>query len=261
MKIHDSLRQECMPEMVYSICKLAGSKVYDKDEIKRLITLNSSELQTYNKVYRFAIESGFIIENADNKVIANFTDKELANFKNFRYAIFMDIFKNSNTVFTELAKWYLSQETDIFTNKSAQELSVVIPDYMFAGIEKDYVLGFRFWAVALGFAMLQKAGSGSTLVFATNQILQDWLTFAKPLKKRKAVLAKEFFDKLVNDCPLFGSCINENNINSALSMGLRVLHLNEVIELKYTTDSGDIWHLTNSISNPKTNNITEIIVR
>lgn len=264
MKIHDSLRQECMPEMVYSICKLVGSKQYDKNEIKRLITLGSSAKESsdqFNKVYRFAIECGFIIENDTDKVQTQLTKQQLSDFRSFRYAIFMDVFKDNASIFTGLCKWYLSQSSEIFTMKSAQDLAVEIPGYMFSGIEKDYVLGFRFWAVALGIAILQKAGSGATLVFATNQILTDWLNFAKPFKKDKTILAKDFFNTLSTECPVFDDCINGNDINLALSMGLRVLHQNKVIELGFTTDSGDVWHLTNSISNPKTNNITEIIVR
>lgn len=260
MNISDSLRKECMPEMVYSICKLAGSRAYDKDEVKRLITLNNNEVQAFHKVYRFAVECGFISEDTNNNVCVHFNSKELSSLRAFRFAVFDDVFKNSSTIFTSLAKWYLSQDSEIFTCKSAQELSVAILE-VFAGVEKDYVLGFRFWMVTLGLAMNQKAGAGSTLVFATNNVLFDWLEFSKPFKKGKHVLAKEFFAKLISDCPIFESCIHGNDINLAFSMGLRVLYLNGVIELKYTTDSGDIWHLTNSISYPKTNNITEIIVR
>ena len=264
MKIHDSLRQECMPEMVYSICKLAESKQYEKNELKRLITLGSStkeSIEQFNKIYRFSIESAFISESDDEMVQTQFTKQQLSDFRSFRYAVFMEVFQDNTAIFTGLCKWYLSQGTEIFTKKSAQDLGIEMPEYIFSGIDKEYVLGFRFWAVALGIAILQKAGSGATLVFATNQIIEDWLKFAKPFKKNTTILAKEFFNVLLSSCPVFTDCINGNDINCALSMGLRVLHQNNIINLGFTTDSGDIWHLTNSISNPKTNNITEIIVR
>ena len=159
----------------------------------------------------------------------------------------MNIYNNENTTFNELSKWFLSQNSDVFKYKSAQDLSIVIPNDMFSNIEKDYILGFRFWIVALGLGMLQKSGSGNMLVFSCNTILSEWLKNAKPFKKNQTIIMKDF--------------INGNNINLALSMGLRVLHINNIIELKYTTDSGNIWHLTNSLTNPATNNITEIIVR
>ncbi len=261
MKIHDSLRQECMPEMVYSICKLAGSKKYSKVELKKLITLDSTDVQTYNKAYRFAVECGFIKEDSSDIVISNFKKEELSDFKNFRYTIFMNIYNNENTTFNELSKWFLSQNSDVFKYKSAQDLSIVIPNDMFSNIEKDYILGFRFWIVALGLGMLQKSGSGNMLVFSCNTILSEWLKNAKPFKKNQTIIMKDFIKTLTEQCPVFSSCINGNNINLALSMGLRVLHINNIIELKYTTDSGNIWHLTNSLTNPATNNITEIIVR
>ena len=260
MKISDNLRHECMPEMVYSICKLAGNKSYSKNDLRRLITLDSDDLQIYNKVFRFSVECGFITEGVDDTVIVNFSKDQLASFRAFRYTIVMDIFKSSGTMFTALAKWYLSQSTDIFTYKSAQDLAVAIPNDIFSGIEKDYILGFRFWMAALGFGMFSKSGASEILVFATNNILLDWLSFEKPFKKGKPILSREFFGLLTQNCPAFSDCVSGNDINVALSMGLRVLHLNEVIKLKYTTDSGDIWHLSNSISNPHTNNITEIIV-
>lgn len=261
MRIADSLRQECMPEMIYSICKLVGSKSYSKDEIKRLISLDCEETSNFNKAYRFAIECEFVKENDDNKVKTNFSDKQLSSFVFFRYAIFEDVFTNSSTTFTSLAKWFLTQNTDVFTLKSAESFAAQIPNDMFAGVEKDYILGFRFWMTALGLGMFSKSGASDVLVFATNNILKNWVEISKPFKKGSHVLAKEFFERLQKDCPVFADCIKGNDINISLSLGLRVLHTNNLIELKYTTDSGDIWHLTNSISNPHTNNITEIIVR
>lgn len=261
MKIENSLRQECMPEMVYSLCKLVGSKAYPHEEIKRLITLDSNDVSEFNKVLRFAVECEFIGENSENKATTTFTPKELASFRTFSYAIFRDVFKNSKTRFNGLARWFLTQQTDIFTCKSAQELAVKIPVDQFPGVDNNYMLGFRFWMVSLGLGMFSKSGGSEVLVFATNNILLEWLAFEKPFKKRKPILAREFFERLIQDCPVFGDCIIGNEVNLALSMGLRVLHLNEVIELKNITDSGDIWHLTKSVSNPQTDNITEIIVR
>ena len=264
MNIANTLRQECMPEMIYAICKLAASKSYDKDELKRLITLGSHAKESsdqYNKVYNFAIACEFMSEdNIIGKVSVNFSNKELESFRSYRYAIFGDIFKKSNNMFTELARWYLTQDSDVFAIKSTGDFLRSIPQDL--GIRnEEFLLGFRFWMVSLGLATLQKSGAGSTLVFSTNNILLDFLQFYKPFKKGKTILAREFFQTLINECPVFQCCLSGNDVNLALSLGLRVLHINENIELKYTTDSGDIWHLTNSISNPKTNHITEIIVR
>jgi hypothetical protein len=261
MKIADSLRPECMPEIIYSICKLAGSNSYKKDEIKRYITLDCDSVQEYNKAFAFANECGFIKSAGDESVSTVFTPEQLSSFKNFRHAIFMNVFKGEPTMFNSLARWYLSQNSDIFGVKSAQDLAVMFPKEIFSGKEKDSALGFRFWMVALGLCMFSKTGNSLCLVFATNNAIQEWLEYEKPFKKNTTILAKDFFAKLKADCPVFESCIDGNQINLALSMGLRVLHLNGVIELKYVTDSGDIWHLVESISNPRTNKITEIIVR
>lgn len=261
MKIDNSLRQECMPEMVYSICKLAGYKSYTKQELKELITLNNSDSANYDKVYKFAFECGFISENNNGTIIPSFSEKELSCFRNFRYAIFCDIFENSNTTFTNLTRWYLGKGSEIFSVKSAEDFQIAIPGDQFGNVSKEYVLGFRFWLSSLGLATLQKSGGGKVAVFATNIILLDWIEFEKPFKKGKPILVKPFIMRLIQDCPAFSDCIFENNINLALSMGFRVLHQNGIIELKYIVDSVDIWHLTTSINSPKTNHISEIIVR
>lgn len=261
MKISDSLRQECMPEMIYSICKLVGNKSYKKNDVKKLITLDCTAVQEYNKAYKFACECGFIEETSDEKVLTVFSKDQLSSFRKFRYAIFSDIFKNEPTIFNLLAKWFLRQDSSIFEVKSAQDMAVIIPKDIFAGKEKDSVLGFRFWMVALGLGMFSKSGNANSLVFATNNAIVDWLEFDTPFKKNTPILAKDFIKRLITDCPVFEDCVSDNQINLALSMGLRVLHINNVIELRYVTDSGDIWHLVESISNPRTNKITEVIVR
>ena len=125
MKIADSLRQECMPEIIYSICKLVGSKSYKKDEIKTYITLNCNSVQEYNKAFAFANECGFIKSSGDEKVSTVFTKEQLASFRRFRHAIFMGIFKDEPTIFNSLARWYLGQKSDIFGVKSAQDLAVI----------------------------------------------------------------------------------------------------------------------------------------
>lgn len=261
MKIADGLRPECMPEIIYSICKLVGSNSYKKDEVKSYITLNCDSVQEYNKAFAFAAECGFIKVGGDERVTTEFTTEQLSSFRNFRHAIFMDVFNGEPTMFNSLARWYLSQGSDIFGVKTGQDLAVKFPKEIFSGKEKDAALAFRFWMVALGLCMFSKTGNSLAMVFATNNAIQDWLEFEKPFKRNTTILAKDFFDKLLADCPVFANCIEGNQVKLALSMGLRVLHLNGVIELKYVTDSGDIWHLVESISNPRTNKITEIIVR
>ena len=159
MKIADSLRQECMPEIIYTICKLVGSKSYKKDEIKSYITLNCDSVQEYNKAFAFANECGFISVGGDEKVTTVFTKEQLSSFRNFRHAIFMDIFKGEPTIFNSLAKWYLGQNSDVFGIKSAQDLAVKFPKEIFSGKEKDSALGFRFWMVALGLCMFSKTGN------------------------------------------------------------------------------------------------------
>jgi hypothetical protein len=250
-----------MPEMVYAVCRLAGSKPYTRDEMQKLITLGSNHTSVFNDVFRFSVDCGYISERPDGTYDVNFTKEQLSSFREFRYAICREIFRGEGTMFTALMRWFLSRNAEILTIKSAEDLAIAVPKELFPGVEKDYMLGFRFWAVALGFCMLHIASHISALVFAANHALLDWLEYEQLFKKGATVLARDFFGALIKSCPAFADCIRGNDIGLSLSMGLRVLHIGGMIELRYTTDSGDIWHLTDSISHPQTNNITEIIVR
>lgn len=258
MKIHDSLRQECMPEMVFVLCKLSANGSYTKEKLKKLITLDTDKTDNYNKVFRFAVECGFLTETPEGIIHCEFSTSQVSSFKNFRYAVFHEINKPDGTVFNTLAQWYLSQGLDILQLSADRDLTTwAIRADISANIDENIIHGFRFWMAAFGLVTSEKY----PLVFSTNVVMEEWLKQATPFAKNTPILARQFFDTLIREIPLFAGCISDNNLNVALSMGLRVLHLNKLIELKYTTDSGDTWHLTESISNPSTNHITEIIVR
>ncbi|MEI6820548.1 MAG: hypothetical protein WCL51_01340 [Bacteroidota bacterium] len=253
-----------MPEMVYIICKLAGAKdKYRKEEFKKLITLGHENTTAYDRVFKFSLDCNFIKLINGEKVSTDFTEEQLRNFNILRFTIADNIFKEKDTAFTLLVKWYLGQQSNVFSYKSAEELKNKIPREIEFGIniEKDFILGFRYWAVALGLATFQKAGAGSTLVFGCNNNICDWLKFKKPFESGKKIPVKMFINQLIIDSPQYLNTIKDNRIKQSLSMALRILNNQKIIELKYIPDTSDIWHLTNSIQYPETNMISEIIVR
>ena len=81
-------------------------------------------------------------------------------------------------------------------------------------------------------------------------------------KKNDVVKVKQFFKDLCSKHAEFQGLIDfnakDNKICDSLSLGLRLLHNTKLIELIYTPDSADIWHLVESFSHKIKFDITEI---
>lgn len=262
MKIADSLRHECMPEMVYSLCKMCQTSMERKD-LQRFITLgdnSKSSQDQFNNVLTFAIECGFIVEE-DGFLTSKFENDELDTFKVFRYAIFVEVLKNRNTKFTKMAEWFLQKgTTEIFSLDAASDLAARVNDEIALGIDKFFALGFRFWMVGLGLAAQQNYRK-SAIVFACHDILEQMI-IESSLDKNKPILAGTFMEYIVEKGEIFRVCISNNKINVGLSIALRVLRDSNIIELNYVNDSSDVWHLDESKFDVNNlNKFTEVIIR
>lgn len=273
MQISDSLRQECMPDMVYSLCKLA-LRENNKEDLQSLITLQSHEKDSISQflhVYKFALSCGFIEEDQNNKVITAFAPNELVSYRRFCYAVFSRVFLE-NTKFTQLAKWYLTCDlpkspepnTTIFTARSDSEFRPLIPRSI--KIDENYFNGFRFWMTALGLSGFYSPGSGIQgipLVFATHKALRMWLDYSNPFEKGSTVSATRFFNRLLDECPVFASAIDTRNhqISASLSSGLRVLQSAGIIDLFTVSDAADKWQLTNSAKYIRSNTISDLVIK
>lgn len=316
MKISNLLRQECMPEMVYILCKTAFRNKGTKTKLKDYLTLNDgqevSSNQSWNQfkfVFNFCLDSGFIFEDENLNVIANFDEKDLKNFRSFRYKIFLEInntFKKEreellkvkdqrrdelskeektefNSVFMDLAEWYLKMDTSVFSISKPEDFNINIPEEIYNNtmkkfndsenksgsegskeLSKDYVLGFYFWIEVMGLAHINDvAKKGRKTYFAVYEILKDWIEFSKPFPRGKSVVVREFIEVLVNKLPIFKSSFenSKQQIIFSMSSALRILDEVGYIELIYTKDSGENWQLHLSKVYQKNNFITEIKVK
>lgn len=261
MRIIDSLRQEHMPYMVFTLCRFVGSKKMKSDELMKYLTLNDSaenkkSRQNFNKVFSFAKDCGFVSEDLEGYIVTTFTKKELDSYRKFRYKVFEEVTYDLNTNFTGITKWLLSQDKSIF-NMGVDEFMANIPQKFTPS--KDYTRGYFFWAEALGLINIYKS-TNRKIYFAVQEILVDWLKFNKPFRKGEQVLCQVFINKLIDDCPIFNESFSSNRINFALSCALRIMHESGYIKLIYVKDSGDIWNLHESNAYQENNKITEIKV-
>ena len=252
MKIADSLRQECMPEMVYSICKMTLIEK-DRDSIQRAITLgdNSKETQEqFNQVFRFACDCEFIKEDkGSGKVECLLDTSKLGSFAQFRMQVANNVFSNKNSKFVKISEWYLGKEDDyIFSQDTSDSLAAYINSELDLKVDKYYALGFRFWMVALGFLSFQSYRK-SAVMFSCHNYLIQWIG-EKKFVRNTYFPVREFMDLLIRDCAIFDSMIRNNHLNLAFSMAMRVLKNAGYIDARRVKDSGDVWHIIDSRLDP-----------
>lgn len=252
-----------MPEMVFSLCKLAREEK-SIDELQRLLTLgdqNSADL--FSKLLNFSDKCGFIVKTSGENRKTVFTDEQLNGFSSFRYALFMEVFKDNESTFTKMAKWYLSLsipkspqkgESIFGVTTAAGFLAVAAKNF---NVSENYCLGFRFWMTALGLTAFNPSVQ-MPLTFAAHRIIKEWLFYSKPCEVGVLIPARSFFERLVKDCPVFSACISENTVSDSLSSALRVLDDAGIIRIRRVTDSGDLWHLSKSVIYSNSNDFTDI---
>lgn len=250
MKIADSLRHECMPEMVYSICKMSLIQK-EKDVIQRDISLNDTSKESqeqFNKVFKFARDCGFIKE-VDGKVECLLDVEKLDTFADFRMQVANNVFRNKTTKFVKVAEWYMKKEDNyVFSRDTGDSLAAYINDELDLGVDKFFALGFRFWMVDLGFLSFQTYRKSAVLFSCQNYLLQ-WIN-EQNFERNNYFPVRVIMDKLIQDCPLFESMINNNHLNMAFSMAMRVLKSAGYIDVRRVKDSGDVWHVKDSVLDP-----------
>jgi hypothetical protein len=243
MKISDNLRPECMPEMVFSIIKMASLSKYSVSDIKNLITFGVSS-DEYKKVFEFCKECQFIKIDSQNVVHSMIPSEDLTTFKDFRYSICLSIMKcEEKNDFYHLVEWALENNKEVITANSSDKLST-LKSVNYQKSNREYFLGFRFWFVALGFGVINTKSNSTTLIPSPHVILEQWILKNKITLGEEKVLFKDFEKAITKDFPILQKCIVNNEINDSLSIALRTLHYSGKLKLEYTSDMADIWHLS-----------------
>ena len=262
-----------MPDMVYSICKLAQEEL-SKREMQEAITLGDERDGTksqFNTVFNFCVACEFIKEDINGIIVTVFNHAQLIDFRHYSYAVFSRVFQENNT-FSHLAKWYLSQNVSnnplkgesILNIRTESEFRSFLPKHI--QIDENYFNGFRFWMTALGLTAFYSPGSsmsGVPFLFATHKAIRNWIEFAEPFQAGSYIPAERFFTKMAEDCPAFVDCIDfdHNRVSSSVSSGLRVLEHSNLISLERIADAGNLWHLTESIYFSISNEISDIVIK
>ncbi len=260
MFIADSFRKETSPSMVYTLLKLVASKDCTKEDAERLISGNAigdNSVATIRKVYKFA-EDCELIKTDKDKVTALIDKKHLRTYADFVYALSREAFKVNNN-FCKLTQWFLAEGIST-TKLKADDLAVASANV--AHVEKDDIYGWQDWMVAFGLATYTTKPSDN-IMFDCHVRIKRFLQHEGLFKKGSTVQAKVFVSELVKNCPEFTKVINikDNRIGESVSASLRILHNLGIIEILFSPDSFDIWHLTTSTAHKIKGDFTDIKVR
>ena len=259
MIISDGLRQENEPTIIYSICKMASQFGDDINQLNDLMTDDNDGQKVYSKNFNFAKECGFI-EVSGQRVSCLIPEEHLASYEEFINYISINVFEKENN-FTKLTRWFLKENIEI-SQVSAEQLAARCHDVV--SVDQNYIRGWHWWMIAFGLGTVSAhINTGSRyIIFDCSNALNRFVK--SEFKEGEVVKVADFLKRLFSVKKEFTSCASlngkEHQIATSLSMGLRLIHNLKCIELIYTPDGSDIWHLTESYAHKIKRDITHIKV-
>ncbi len=255
MLIPENVRQECMPMMVYNVCRLVSYRECTKQDIIRLITAGTSNdsnendyseensdnksINPISQVIKFCIDGEFIKEeNGKYKCLVD--SACLESFADFTYEILCGLKKKVNSSFDVFFNSVINQKRNVSDYSTAQSYIKLVKNEKVKS--ENRVHGCLFWMEALGFIGFDGNKKGS-IHFCLEEVIQQFI-------EKKGLTgyynASVFFNLMKNEIPLIEYCLKDNVVNYSMSQGLRVLERQGIIQFDTQSDSGDIWHLEQS---------------
>lgn len=229
--------------------------------------LNIAKTKTsyFRPVFETAKELGLIGCNEEKKVVFTGKKEDIKSLTAFRLFCNSVVFKDRTSEFYKIISCFLEANDEWLSYGSVTASDEVIKllfnetGISSVRLEKDVILGVRFWINFLGFGFFQEQDK----VFLPNMYtaLKDFMLLGN-IEKGKEYSVEEFLDNLHS-----GSAVSLKNartsltLNLAMSNALRLLHDNKEIELKKHLDSEKIWHLFPNEDHEFTSDITHIIIK
>lgn len=263
------IKTEPIPERVLSIRQIVADKApIEERELKKILIpseLHTAKTDYFGPVFETAKELGLIGYNEEKKVVFTGNKDYISSLTAFRLFCNSVVFRDKSSDFYKIISCFLEANNEWLSYGSVTtsvEVNRIINSE--TGIpslklEKDVILGVRFWINFLGFGFFQEQAK----VFLPNMYtaLKDFMVLGK-FEKGKEYSVEEFLDGLHS-----GSAVALKNtkasltLNLAMSNALRLLHDNKEIELKKHLDSEKTWHLFQNEEHEFTSDITHIIIK
>lgn len=264
-----SIKTEPIPERVLSISQIVADKgPIDEKELNKILIpskLSTATTSYFGPVFETAIELGLIGYNDERKVVFKGKNEEIKSLSSFRLFCNSIVFSEKTSDFYKIISCFLEANDEWLSYGSVTTSPDVIrlinneTGIPSLKLEKDVILGVRFWINFLGFGFFQEQAK----VFLPNMYtaLKDFMVLGS-IEKSKEYSVEDFLDNLhVGSAVALKNAKITQNLNLAMSNALRLLHDNKEIELKKHLDSAKIWHLFPNEEHEFTSDITHIIVK
>jgi len=263
------IKTEPIPERVLSISQIVADKgPIDEKELDRILIpskLSTAKTSYFAPVFETAKELELVGYNEEKKVVFTGNKEDIKSLATFRVFCNSVVFKDKSSDFYKIISCFLEANDEWLSYSSVttdpEIIRIInaetgIPSLK---LEKDVILGVRFWINFLGFGFFQEQAK----VFLPNMYtaLKDFMVLGD-IEKDKEYSVEEFLNNLHS-----GSAVALKNskltlkLNLAMSNALRLLHDNKEIELKKHLDSEKTWHLFTNDDHEFTSEITHIIVK
>lgn len=263
------IKTEPIPERVLSISQIVADKgPIDEKELDRILIpskLSTAKTSYFTPVFETAKELGIIGYNDEKKVVFTGKKEDIKSLTDFRLFCNSVVFRDRSSDFYKIISCFLEANDEWLSYGSVTTSSEVIrlinaeTGIASLKLEKDVILGIRFWINFLGFGFFQETAK----IFLPNMYtaLKDFMILGS-IEKGKEYSVEEFLDNLHSNSSIAVKNSRTTQIlNLAMSNALRLLHDNKEIELKKHLDSEKTWHLFPNEEHEFTSDVTHIIIK
>lgn len=263
------IKTEPIPERVLSMSQIVADKgPIDEKELENIIIpvkLNTAKTSYFRPVFETVKELGIIDYNEEKKVVFIGNKEDIKSLPAFRLFCNSKVFSDNSTEFYKIITCFLEANDEWLSYGSVTTSDEVIrlinteTGIPSLKLEKDVLLGVRFWINFLGFGFFQETAK----VFLPNMYiaLKDFMILGS-FEIGKEYSVEEFLDNLHSSSTVaLKNARTSLTLNLAMSNALRLLHDNKEIELKKHLDSEKTWHMFPNEEHEFTNEITHIIIK
>ncbi len=250
----DEMKHEAIPERVFAMCQLVKNKTMPEAEVREYFEPGSlskkySVKSSYFPMVRDAASQNQLglISVIDKKISLAVDKEDIKSLEAMRRYIIKHIGVIKNSLFYATSQAYFELNEKAYEYASLSEQGLMDEIYKISGkkLDVDDMRAWRFWAAYLGFGHLARAGNVPQMNFLPN--LYRYLQVAVSLagfEKNKEYRIDDFIDAIKPYCEIaMKDAVTSKRLNMAMSYGLRMMHDNNEIELRYQMDNQNLWYL------------------
>lgn len=267
--LNSSIKTESIPERVLSICQcVADNGPISEKRLESILVpqkLNTAKTSYFRPVFDAAKALKLIAHNESQEVVFVGRKDDIRSLADFRLFCNSKVFANSASDFYKIISCFLESNDEwlrygsVTTSGEVIKLLSAETGISSNKLEKDVILGVRFWIGFLGFGFFQEQYK----VFLPNMYtaLKDFMKLGS-IEKGREYSVGEFINSLHGGASVaLKNALQTQTFNLAMSNALRLLHDNKEIELKKHLDSEKTWHLFRNEEHEFISDITHILIK